>query len=116
MNDPGNKKTWQVDVAAFGAGADDREALLAIGEAKWHQTMGVGHLDRLRHIRGLLTAQGRRGAAAARLLCFSSAGFSPDLVDEAARSGDIRLLTPEDLYRGILLPEVFALPLALPIP
>jgi len=105
VNDPGNKKTRQVDVAVFGAGDDDREALLAIGEAKWHETMGLGHLERLRHTRGLLTARGRRGAAAARLLCFSGAGFSPELADEAARSGDIRLLTPADLYTGILLPR-----------
>jgi hypothetical protein len=103
VNDPGNKKTRQVDVAVFGTGDDDREALLAIGEAKWHETMGIGHLERLRHIRGLLTAQGRRGAAAARLLCFSGAGFSPELANEAARSGDIRLLTAADLYTGILL-------------
>ena len=105
VNDPGSKKTRQVDVVVFGTGTDDREAILAIGEAKWHETMGMDHLERLRHIRGLLTAQGRRGAAASRLLCFSDAGFSPELTDEASRSGDIRLLTPADLYTGILLPS-----------
>jgi len=105
VNDPGNKKTRQVDVVVFGIGTDDREVILAIGEAKWHETIGMGHLERLRHIRGLLTAQGHRGAAVARLLCFSGAGFSPELTDEAARSGDIRLLTPADLYAGILLPR-----------
>ena len=51
--------------------------ILAIGEAKWHETMGLAHLERLRHIRRLLTAQGRPGAATARLLCFSGAGFTP---------------------------------------
>jgi hypothetical protein len=65
--------------------------------------MGIAHLDRLRHIRGLLTAQGRHGAATARLLCFSGAGFTAELTDEAARSGEARLLTPADLYTGILL-------------
>jgi hypothetical protein len=60
-------------------------------------------LERLRQIRGLLTAQGRHGAAGARLLCFSGAGFTAELVDEAARSGDLRLLGPADLYAGILL-------------
>jgi hypothetical protein len=104
VNDPGSKKTHQVDVAAFGLDAANREALLAIGEAKWHEAMGIGHLERLRHIRSLLTAQGRHGAATARLLCFSGAGFTAELADEAARSGDIRLLTPADLYTGILLP------------
>ena len=60
--------------------------------------MSLAHLERLRHIRGLLTGQGRHGAATARLLCFSGAGFTAELKDEAARSGDVRLLTPADLY------------------
>ncbi len=76
---------------------------MAIGEVKWHETMGIAHLERLRHIRGLLTAQGRHGAATARLLCFSGAGFTAEIRDEAARSGEVRLLTPADLYTGILL-------------
>ena len=103
VNDPASKKTRQVDVAAFAVGDDGREAVLAIGEAKWHETMGLAHLERLRHIRGLLTAQGRPGAGAARLLCFSGAGFTAELRDEAAQSGEVRLLTPADLYAGILL-------------
>ena len=40
-------------------------AILAIGEAKWHETMSIAHVERLRHIRGLPTAQGRHGAATA---------------------------------------------------
>ena len=97
VNDPVAKKTRQVDVVAWGP-LDDRETLLAIGEVKWHEIMGLEHLDRLRHIRGLLTAQRRHGAATARLLCFSGAGFSAGLRNEAARAGDVRLLTPADLY------------------
>jgi hypothetical protein len=68
--------------------------------------MGLAHLERLRRIRGLLTAQGRPGAATARLLCFSGAGFSAELRDEAAQSGEVRLLTAADLYIGILLPGI----------
>ena len=37
------------------------------------------------------------------LLCFSGAGFTAELRDEAAQSGDVRLLAPADLYAGILL-------------
>jgi AAA+ ATPase superfamily predicted ATPase len=102
VNDPASRKTCQVDVVALGPDNRDRETVLAIGEVKWQQTMGIGHLDRLRHIRGLLTAQHRHGAATARLLCFSGAGFTPELVQEATRSGDARLVTPADLYAGIL--------------
>jgi hypothetical protein len=97
VNDPASRKTRQVDVVALGP-ENDRETLLAIGEVKWHETMGLAHLDRLRHIRGLLTAQRRHGAATARLLCFSGAGFTAELGNEAARAGDVRLLTPADLY------------------
>jgi hypothetical protein len=104
VNDPANKATRQVDIAAFGFEDTGQQTLLAIGEAKWHETMGLSHLDRLRYIRGLLTAQGRRGAATARLLCFSGAGFTAELTDEATRSGDLRLVTPADLYTAVLLP------------
>ena len=102
MNDPASKKTRRIDVAAFEVDGG-REAILALGEAKWHETMSLAHLERLRHIRGLLTAQGRPGAATARLLCFSGAGFTAELRDEAAQSGEVRLLAPADLYAGILL-------------
>jgi AAA+ ATPase superfamily predicted ATPase len=102
LNDPASKKTRQVDVVALGPGHDDRETMLAIGEVKWHETMGMPHLERLRHIRGLLTAQGRRGAARARLLCFSGAGFTAELAKEASGASDVQLLTPADLYTGVL--------------
>lgn len=116
MNDPGSRKTRQVDIAAFGFEASDRQTLLAVGEVKWHETMGLAHLERLRQIRGLLTAQGRHGAAGARLLCFSGAGFTAELVDESARSGDLRLLAPADLSAGILLPEASLTPARLLTP
>jgi uncharacterized protein len=109
VNDAADKKTQQIDVAAFAVGDDGREAILAIGEAKWHKIMGLAHLERLRRIRGLLTAQGRPGGATARLLCFSGAGFTAQLEDEAAQSGEVRLLTPADLYSGILLQTRHAL-------
>jgi hypothetical protein len=102
LNDPAARKTREVDIVALGPDPADREALLAIGEVKWNEVMGVPHLDRLRHIRGLLTAQQRNGAATARLLCFSGAGFSADLTREASQAGDVRLLSPSDLYAGVL--------------
>lgn len=102
VNDPAVRKTREVDVVALGPGDDGRETVLAIGEAKWQETMGMPHLERLRHVRGLLTAQHRRGAATARLLCFSGAGFTAELAREASRTDDVRLLTPADLYGGVL--------------
>jgi len=102
LNDPAARKTREVDIVALGPDPADREALLAIGEVKWNEVMGVQHLDRLRHIRGLLTAQHRNGAATARLLCFSGAGFTADLTREASQAGDVRLLSASDLYAGVL--------------
>ena len=46
VNDPVAKKTHQVDVAAIGYDAADRLALQALGEVKWHETMGMAHLER----------------------------------------------------------------------
>jgi hypothetical protein len=102
LNDPAARKTFEVDIVASGPDPADREAVLAIGEVKWNEVMGLPHLDRLRHIRGLLTAQHRNGAATARLLCASGAGFTADLTREASQASDVRLLTTADLYDGVL--------------
>jgi uncharacterized protein len=102
VNDPAAKKTHQVDVVALGPDEADRQKVLAIGEVRWQETMGMPHLDRLRRIRGLLAARGRHGAAAARMLCFSGKGFTAELAAEAARADDVRLLKPADLYAGVL--------------
>lgn len=110
VNDPASKKTRQVDVVVLGPGDDDRETVLAIGEVKWHETVGMPHLERLRRIRGLLTAGRRHGAATGRLLCFSGAGFAPELTREESRASDVHLLTPADLYAGVLLQAPADLP------
>jgi hypothetical protein len=52
---------------------------------------GPEHLERLRLIRDLLTAQGKPGATNARLLCFSGAGFTAGLRAESAAAGDVVL-------------------------
>jgi AAA+ ATPase superfamily predicted ATPase len=74
------------------------QPLLAIGEAKWNEMMGIKHLERLRRIRGLLIAQDRPGAATACLFCFSGAGFTDELHAEAERTADVVLVNPADLY------------------
>ncbi|MDP9795747.1 hypothetical protein J2S43_004259 [Catenuloplanes nepalensis] len=84
---------------AFGLDDDDRQPLLAIGEIKWGERMGLAHLDRLHRIRALLTAQNRFGADRARLACFSGAGFDDDLIEAARQNENIVLITAADLYR-----------------
>lgn len=100
VNDPVARTSHEVDVAVFGRDDRDREVLLGIGEAKWNDSMGLGHLQRLRHIRDLLAARGTRLADRVRLLCFSSAGFADDLRRAADHDDDIQLVGLERLYGG----------------
>ncbi|WP_430791943.1 AAA family ATPase [Actinoplanes sp. G11-F43] len=98
VNDPANRTSHEVDVAVFGLDDDNRQPLLAIGEAKWGDVMGLGHLDRLRRIRSLLAAQGRLGAGTARLACYSGAGFTSELVRIAGEDPEIVLIDVAGLY------------------
>ncbi|RZU51865.1 hypothetical protein EV385_3701 [Krasilnikovia cinnamomea] len=99
VSDPGHRTSHEVDVVVFGLDGDNRRPLLAIGEVKWGDAMGVSHLERLRRIRGLLTAQGRLGAEQARLACYSAAGFSDELIQMAERDHSVVLVGIDDLYR-----------------
>ncbi len=99
VNDPGRRSSYEVDLAVFGLDDDLRRPLLAVGEAKWGETMGLGHLDRLRRIRELLVAQGRLGAERAKLACFSGTGFTDELREAADGDDSIVLAGAADLYR-----------------
>jgi len=99
VNDPANRTSHEVDVVAYGLDDDDRTPLIAIGEAKWGDTMGIGHLDRLRRIRALLTAQGRHGADTAKLVCFSGSRFTDELTAAATPDSGIVLIGPDRLYQ-----------------
>jgi AAA+ ATPase superfamily predicted ATPase len=99
VNDPARKGTHELDVVAFALNEDGRESMLSIGEVKWAETMGVGHLERLRRVRALLTAQGRPGAETAKLTCYSGCGFAPELKAQAAADPGIVLVGIDDLYR-----------------
>ncbi|MBI0375813.1 ATP-binding protein [Streptomyces albiflaviniger] len=98
--DPSAKTSHEVDLAAFGRNEDGREVLLAIGEAKWNETMGLGHLRRLDRIRTLLRAREGVHAERTRLLCFSGAGFTGDLRDLAQSDPTVQLIDLERLYSG----------------
>ncbi|MGH3300859.1 MAG: ATP-binding protein [Streptosporangiaceae bacterium] len=98
--DPHARKTAEVDVVVFGRGEDNRDVLLAIGEAKWQETMTTGHLKRLEHIRDLLQASGKPGAEGSRLLLFSGTGFSDALTRRAENDPTVQLIGLERLYHG----------------
>jgi uncharacterized protein len=97
VNDPHQRTRHEVDIAVFGERADGREVLLSIGEAKWNDSMGLPHVDRLRTIRDLIGATGRIDTSHTKLACYSGAGFMPALVD-AARDGGVVLVGLSDLY------------------
>ena len=61
--------------------------------------MGKPHIERLRRIRALLTAQGRYGAEVAKLVCYSGAGFSQETKELVANSNDVVLVELKDLYQ-----------------
>jgi uncharacterized protein len=98
--DPRAQKTAEVDVAVFGRGDDNRDTLLAIGEAKWQENMTVSHLNRLERIRDLLRTGGKSGAESARLLLFSGTGFNDALVERAGNDPSVQLIGLERLYYG----------------
>jgi hypothetical protein len=97
VNDVTNRTAYEVDVVAFGPDDDNRRPLIAIGEAKWGETMGVGRA----------VAAPWRPCAASRLRmrrsrsrwCYSGAGFDDDLRNAAEGAGDVVLIGLSDLYR-----------------
>ena len=97
VRDPQRKKTQQVDVAVVGHAEQGQPPLLAIGEAKWNEVMGIEHLERLSRIRDLVSSLKKYDTARTRLVCFSGAGFTPGLT-AAAAGGKVDLVSLEDLY------------------
>ncbi len=99
VNDPDSHVVAQVDVAALGHADGERPPVLAIGEAKPGDVMGLGHLDRLRRVRDLLRRNDGYDTSATRLVCFSGLGFAEELQHLADR-GEVDLVGLEDLYRA----------------
>jgi len=97
VNDPAGKTAHQVDVAVIGHADGARPPLLAIGEAKWNDVMGLGHLERLRSIGSLLARNDKFDTSHTRMVCYSGAGFTEDL-QRCAERGEVDLVGLEDLY------------------
>lgn len=100
VSDSAARRTLQVDVAVFGRDRGHHDTLLAIGEARWQETVTGSHLRKLEHIRDLLVARGDPGAETARLFLFSGAGFSDTLMKRAEGDPTIQLIGLDRLYRG----------------
>jgi hypothetical protein len=61
--------------------------------------MGLGHLDRLRRARDLLSVRGHH-AAEAIFACYSGAGFTAELRTIAATDPRVLLVDLTQLYQG----------------
>jgi AAA+ ATPase superfamily predicted ATPase len=95
VNDPAGRTTHEIDLAVFGLNDDGSERLLAIGEAKWNETMGWTHLERLERIRALLSS--RMDTSKTKLAMFSGAGFDDRLRSDADLDAVV-LVGPDELY------------------
>ncbi|MFF0308070.1 ATP-binding protein [Streptosporangium sp. NPDC004379] len=90
--DPAGRTQIQIDVAVLAPADHGRpRRVLSLGEVKWDRVMGAEHVARLRRARDLLTAKGFDTRDTV-LTCYSGAGFSTEA------SGDVRLVTLDDLY------------------
>ena len=99
VNDAARRTGHEVDVAVVGIADGAKAPLLAIGEAKWNDTMGLAHLERLREIRALIASGNRYDASGTRLVCYSGAGFSPALERAAEAADDVSLVDLAQLYK-----------------
>jgi hypothetical protein len=96
--DPLRRSQIEVDVAVFAPDDPGRpRRVLSLGEAKWDKVMTLGQLERLRRARDLLAVKGY-DVSAARLTCYSGAGFGADLGDAAGRDADVQLIGLDALY------------------
>jgi uncharacterized protein len=98
VHDPKARAGHEVDVAVIGIADGAKAPLLAIGEAKWNDTIGIAHLDRLRHIRDVIARGGRYDTTHTRLICFSGAGFNDKALAAATASPDLHLVDLPQLY------------------
>lgn len=98
VHDPTTRTGHEIDVAIIGIADSGKAPLLAIGEAKWNDTMGAAHIDRLRHIRDLITRAGRYDTSQTKMICFSGAGFNDKARQAATSSPDLHLVDLPALY------------------
>jgi hypothetical protein len=91
------RRQIQIDVAVVEPGSGgNKSAVTLLGEAKWGTLMGMSHLERLGRARELLAGRGM-DTTRCGLACFSAAGFSDALRDEAERGG-VLLIGLDGLY------------------
>ncbi len=97
VSDPARRGAIEVDIVVLGsAQPGEPRRVLALGEAKLGDVMGVRHLQRLRRARDLLTARGYDTRDTV-LACYGGAGFEPGLAAGSSAERVI-LVGPDELY------------------
>ena len=105
VHDRDRRRSFEVDVAAvargFPGGDPRRDIVLQVlGEAKASR-LGVGDLQRLDRVAGLLAGRKRVSwSGTAKRLLFSLDGFTPELVAVAGGRPDVELVDVDRLYEG----------------
>ncbi|HVK20431.1 MAG TPA: ATP-binding protein [Actinokineospora sp.] len=97
VNDPGNRTQIEIDVVVLAPPGDGPRGVLSLGEVKWGETMGVGHIARLTRARDLLAAKGW-DTSSTRLACYSGVGFTDELRAAAAADERILLIDLDQIY------------------
>jgi uncharacterized protein len=96
VNDSSRRTQIQIDVAVLAPQEPGRRRrILSLGEAKWGETMGGHHLERLARARDLLSAS--YDTSDCGLACYSAAGFHDDLRAEN-QDHRLALVTLHDIY------------------
>ena len=79
VNDPAGRSQIEIDVVVLAAQESSApRRILSLGEAKWGEVMGHGHVQRLERARDLLAAKGYDTRDTV-LACYSGAGFTTEL-------------------------------------
>jgi hypothetical protein len=94
LADPGRRTQIEVDVVVLAPAEPDRpRRILALGEVKSGERLGLAHVERLARARELAARRGfdTRGTT---LVCFGAAGVD----DAVGRDPRVLTVTPEELY------------------
>jgi hypothetical protein len=96
---PEHRRGHELDVVVTEHVSFGTDRIIAIGEAKsTSDPVGLGHLERLEHVRTLLPAALTEQSP--RLLLFSRSGFNADLLRVVESRSDVELIDLHRLYRG----------------
>ncbi|TMR89957.1 DUF234 domain-containing protein [Nonomuraea basaltis] len=94
VHEPSSRTSHEVDLVS----TDEDGNFLAIGEAKWGDTLGMAHLERMEKVASILRTRGEEPKA---IMLFSATGFMPALEEAAEKSGGrVQLVGLERLYTG----------------